>query len=404
MKILKKIILSAAFASLASLAFSLETGGLVSNDSTFKNRKKDGDLKLLQKNGVNLWLRTPVSEDGQSYFATEGEFRTEYDFNIADSDKKLTLAGDLALFKLVIKRELDAGDFQLSAGRFFNSDLSGLVYTQNGDGAKFELNSSRFKVAAFGAYTGLLNAKNITIIEDALDSSDLPDLSEKKKLYVLTNKYLVGAATFTLPNIFARQTVAVEGFGTMTLESKKYNRFYGTIALNGPIVSPVFYNVSSTLGFSKYDTNKMTKGHLTRGSIIAYPSFKSMSISLNGLYASGGTDTDKTFTAFQGFTSGTADQSLAEPEYSGIATFGLAATIKPLPNLLCDANADFVFDTQAGDKNDEFKNKGFQYSAGLTFQVVSDVQIGASFGQFVGTKDYEEQNKTQLKIKATIAF
>lgn len=397
---LKTLLACAAALSLAQLAFAIETGGLLTDDTKFANVEKDGSLKLNQKNGVNLWLRQPLNQSGTSYFAAEGAFQTEYDASAEDSDDKLKLYADLNLFKLVLKKEFDSGDLQFSLGRFYNADLSGLVYAQNGDGAKLDANISRFAVSLFGAYTGLLNAKNITILDD-----DTPDLTDKSKtVYVLANKYVVGGLTVSLPHITASQTVSLEGFGAFSLESTTYNRFYGTVSLDGPIVSPVFYTISSTLGFAKYDDEDMVKGNLTKVSISAYPDFKSMSVSLNGVYASG---TQGPFEAFQGFTSSTAVNSLLEPEYSAVTKLGLSATIKPIPTLLVSAGGDIIFDAGAGDDGDEIKQAGFQYSLGANWQVVSDVSLGVSFGQYIGKDDYADtigENKTQLKISAAIAF
>ena len=93
---------------------------------------------------------------------------------------------------------------------------------------------------------------------------------------------------------------------------------------------------------------------------------------------------------------------------------GLSATLKPVSNVLLSAKGDLVFDTAAGEDSDKIKQCGFQYSAGFNWQIVSDVSLGASFGQFIGQKvddvDYSEAgtgiggNKTELKITAAIAF
>ena len=395
MKIMsKKSIACAAAFFLAFASFALETGGLITDNTDFKNAEKDGSLKLDQTNGLNLWLRAPLSEDGSSYFAGEGSFKFEYDDSIADSDKKTQLYADLELFKFVLKRELDSGDFTLSLGRFFNSDLTSLVYAQNGDGLKLDASVSAVNLSVFAAYTGLLNAKNITIIGDTADLTD-----KEKTVYVLADKFAAGSLTLSLPYVVASQTISLEGIGAFSLESTKYNRFYGTLAVNGPIVSPVFYNLSSTFGFAKYDEEDMTKGNLTKGSISVYPDYKSLSISLNALYASG---EQGSFDAFKGFTSGTSVSSLLEPEYSGVLTAGLSATIKPLPSLLAYASGDIVFDAEK-----DIKQAGFQYNAGISWQALSDLSFGLSFGQYIGKDDYAAtigENKTQLKLNAAIAF
>lgn len=396
-----KVTLKNVFAVISALAiaqsvFALETGGLLTNDSKFLNAEKDGSLKLDQKNGINLWFRNPVSQDGSSYIAGEGSFLFEKDMRIEDSEKQLKLYADLNLLKLVAKKELESGNLVFSAGRFYNSDLSGLVYTQNGDGVKLEASLSGVEFSVFGAYTGLLNAKNITILGNDTDLTD-----KKKTVYVMANKFAVGALTLSLPYFAANQTLSIEGFGALSLESTKFNRFYGTVALNGPLFTPVFYNISSTMGFAKYDEEDMVKGNLTKGAISVYPDFKSMSFSLNGLYASG---KQGSFEAFQGFTSNTAVNSLKEDEYSGIALAGISASIKPVENFLFFAGADIVFDTLAGEEQKSIERSGLQYSAGFNWQVVSDVSLGANLSQFIGKDDYADYNRTQFRITAAIAF
>ena len=385
MKKSKTLLACLGVLSLSSLAFGFETGGLISNDTTFKG---NDELKLDQTDTATLWGRTALNDDGSSYFVVEGSFKTEYDDGIPNSDDKLKLTLDFSLVKLVLKQELDEGTLTFSAGRFFNSDLSGIVFAQNADGVKATYEAARFELSGYAAYTGLLNAKNVTILDD------MPPELDSKKVYVLANKYVVGGLTFSLPHIVKSQTISLEGFGAFGLEDDSFNRFYGTLALSGPLVSPVFYELSSTLGFANpidgYDMSNLSKISIT-----AYPSFKSMSISLNGVYASG---KQVSFEAFQGFTSSTAAECLSEPEYSGIAKAGLAATIKPIEQLLLSLSGDAVF---SAEKDIEYY--GFQYAAALTWQVVSDVSMGASFGQFFG-KDNSDDDKTQLKITANIAF
>ena len=84
-------------------------------------------------------------------------------------------------------------------------------------------------------------------------------------------------------------------------------------------------------------------------------------------------------------------------------TLALDASIKPVQNLLINAAGDIVY--LYDDTDEKFKQVGFQYMAGVNYQLLSDVSLGASFGQFIGTSDYKDaMNKTQLKITAVIAF
>lgn len=399
----KKLFAFAASLSVSGFLFALETGGLFTNDTKFANVEKGESLKLDQKNGLNLWLRTPISEDGTSYFVTEGSFKTEFDASESDSDEKFKLTLDLDLCKLVLKKQLDESSLLFSAGRFYFSDLSGLVLSQNADGAQLDFTASRFGVSVYAAYTGLLNAKNISIIDDSATT-------KAKEVYTLADKYVLAGLQFSLPNLFAGQSIALEGLGTFCLDSDDYdtyNRIYATISLSGPVVSTasLYYNLSSTFGFAKFDdgtSDESANGNLTKASVSWYPDFKSASVSLNGVYASG---SQGAFDGFIGFTSQTAVEDLTEAEYSGLLKLGLSGSIKPIDTLLASLNTDLVFDA-----SESLEFAGFQYSLGCNWQIVSDVSAGASFSQFIGSGDYADTgnnlggNKTQLKISASIAF
>lgn len=390
MKITAKKITSTILAFILSCsAFAYETGGLISNDTKLKDNKAT-DLTLDQINEASLWFRTALSEDGTSYFVAEGSFKSEYDDGIPNDDDKLALTLDVSLFKLAVQRTLELGEITFVTGRFFNSDASGFVFAQNADGLKIDYNAYSYRLAFYGAYTGLLNAKNITILGPSSN-----DALDPKKLYVLASKYAVAGLTLSFPSLFANQTLSLEGFGTFGLESTKLNRFYGTLALSGPLFSPVFYDLSSTFGFSKFEDTDKVKGNLTKASVSAYPDFKSMSVSLNGIYASG---KQGPFEKFQGFTSMTAITLLDDSQYSGLALAGLSATIKPIDQLILRAAADLIFSAE-----EEIEYTGLQYSAGLDCQIVSDVSFGATFAQLIH-KDDSSLNETQIRITAKIAF
>lgn len=406
---IKKILAAGAVFSISSLMFAFETGGLITNETKFhhvdENGQKSDSLKLNQKNGISLWLRAPFTEDGSSYFTTEGSFKTEYDASKPEDSEKFILTADLNLFKVVFKNEAEAGTMLLSAGRFFFSDLSGLVLAQNADGAQFDFSSSVFGASIYGAYTGLLNKKNITILEDTNVSQEAVDA---KKLYDPASKYVIGGLRLSAPYFAAGQTASLEGLGAFQLkDGDKYNRFYGTLSFSGPIVPSIslYYNLSSTLGIIKTE-NDTFKTNLTKASVSIYPDFKSASVSLNGVYASGNQGPLKG--GFVGFTSQTAVESTKSAEYNSIAKGGLSASIKPVSNFLLTASGDLVLSTAARDEQKDIKMAGFQCSAGANWQVVSDVSLGANFIQYIATNDDVKvqigDTRTQVKISASVAF
>ncbi|MBQ4377873.1 MAG: hypothetical protein II821_01555 [Treponema sp.] len=397
-KFFKTLLAAGAVLSVSSFSFAFETGGLLTNDTKYI-KDKDEDASLDQKNGLSLWLRVPLTENGSSYFTTEGSFKTEYDTSLPEDDR-LILTADLDLFKLVLKKEAEAGTVLFSAGRFYFSDLSGLVVGQNADGAQLDFSSSVLGVSVYGAYTGLLNEKNITILDDPHAGSDSPD---PDKVYSLAKKYVFAGLQLSASNFAAGQSAVLESLGAFRLEDgNKFNRFYGTLSLSGPLAAEkaVYYTLLSTLGITQ-DENDTHKGNLSSISFSWYPDFKSASLSLNGVYASG---KQGPFDGFMGFTSQTAAESVSQPEYSGIAKAGLSASIKPTDNLLISAGGDLVLNAAAGDEGKDIEMEGFQCTIGANYQFLSDVSVGATFNQFVGTGDYSSETKTQFKLSASIAF
>lgn len=367
----------------AGLSFGLETGGLFTNDSEFSSTQP-----LKQKNGLNLWLREALSEDGNCYFALEGQVRNEFKEH---QKEESTIAIDATLAKLVLRKDADSGSFEFSAGRFYDQDLSGIVYAQNGDGAKIALALPKIEFSILGAYTGLLNAKNITILRP-----EEPVLLEKERVpYIVAKKYAIGKANISIQNLLVQQNLSFEGLAAFSLEKSKYNRFYTTLKLDGPLIPSVFYEASSTFGFFKKHKEEMTKANLSKASITAYPSYKSMSISLNGLYASG---EQGDFEAFQGFTSGTATFANSEPEYTQLALLGIAGTIKPAQNLLLKATGDIVFDAKK-----EIEQTGVQFSAEAKWQAASDLSLGAGLYQYFG-KETTVDDRLLFKLNAVLAF
>ena len=86
---------------------------------------------------------------------------------------------DLGLFKLGGVFKLGENLLQLNLGRFYTSDVTGIIMTQTADGVQGAFTSSMFKASLYAAYTGLTNAR-FGIINDGPSSTFLPDYD---KLY-----------------------------------------------------------------------------------------------------------------------------------------------------------------------------------------------------------------------------
>lgn len=406
----------------ANAAFAVDFGGLLNNTTIIKTNKKH-DFKLDQKDSASVWFKTVFDETGMNYFIAEAVYDFERDF---DADQTTNII-DSDLFKLNLGKKLANGKIGLSAGRFFYSDLSGLVFAQNADGVLFNYSGNRFDVSVYGAYTGLLNALNVKMItsergdyvrdtdriDDTYDNSFYRFKAaegDKDKVYDLAEQYAVGGLTVTLPNLFARQTVAAQFIGAFRLEKELFNRMYATLSLNGPIAGSLYYNASSTFGFTKFHTHAAEVANLSKVNIDYYFNKFDAAVGANAVYASG----DRGFLmGFTGVTSMNPTLSLADIEYSGIFKFGLSSSVKFIKNLQICGACDMVFDVSNGHAkkpegafelagiNDS--NTGFQYSANVNWQLLSDVLLSANVSQFFA-KNNEDIKKTTFGIRAVISF
>lgn len=418
---MKKITIAATFTlAICSATFAFDFGGLLKNDSAIQTYS-DGDFNLDQKNSVSLWARQNFDKSAENYFAVEASYNFEGD--LEKEDDKFTNSIDLDFFAANLSKQFDSAKISFTVGRFYLSDLSGIVFTQNADGAGFCVKNNYFVLSTYGAYTGFLNALNTKIISATPDefvftgkTPAVQDTSrifapDNNKIYDFAEKYAVAEIALSLPNFAANQTVSAEFLGTFRLEKEKYNRMYAAINLGGPVYNAFFYNVSSTLGFLSYERKDEIGGQKTENGISNMTNinldyyFNRASFGLSGVYASG---KQGPLSAFVGFSKNTSTYSLQEFLYSGIIKTGANATCKPLENLLLSANGNLIFNAASGDKKDEdfdkIKYYGFEYSAGATWQVKSDFQLGVTASQFFDKDNSDLAKKTYINLHAALAF
>ena len=386
----KKIILSSLILTAVFDSFAFDFGGTV-NDTTKYSGTGTSNLTLDQKNAATLWARTPFNNAGTLYLAAEGTAQ----WNYVQNTNSTIWSADCTLFKFGGIFNISTNSkFLLSVGRYPVTDATGLIFTQASDGILANLNMQRFTMSVYGGYTGLLNAQNIT----ELNASDSAYTYDSTKVYDFAAPYAVGGLTFTAPYLFANQTLGVQFYGFFGVPgiddttTSGYNRLYGTLSLNGPLASSVFYTLTSTIG-----TNDMFKtfGNLSQVQLGWYPSFKSSSISVKCVYASG---KNGVLSPFVGFTSNSATVSVTAPQYTGLMMAGLSASIKPVAPLYISAGADCVFACP----DDSFAYSGFQYNTTIRYQVMTDVQMTVLVNQYFA-KD-EADNKLTLTAKAVISF
>ncbi|WP_147634046.1 hypothetical protein [Treponema pectinovorum] len=381
---MKKLLVTSLFIALSAAVFAFDWGGSFSNTSKFANQNAKDGLKVNQKNALNLWGK--YSLNSTDYFLIQGKYQFEHDFGQKKTLNSINI--DIAKYEMI------KGDFTINAGRFFYSDLSKIIYTQNGDGVLVNFNKPTLKAKAYGFYTGLLNSRFVTILGDSQTKND------DDKIYLNCEKYAVAGLQFSFPEIWKEQTISTEFLWSSKLSSGKLNRGYLQAAIKGSLTEGFFYEVNSVLGLLQQQGNDTKFSNLSKAEIFYYPNFKNSQISLKTVYTTGNSSKENSKkSGFYGFTSNTAVKSMEEDEYTSIFMCGLSASIKPISSVFLSAGFDTVFKT---DENN-FKYKGFQYATNLYYQLLSDVLLGCDFSQYFD-KNNSDINKTALTLKVSLTF
>ncbi len=383
---MKKLLLSALILTSATFSFAFDFGGSLGNITKFQDTSYTDDLALDQKNYATLWTKIPFKTTS-NYFFTQGRYQFEYDDSTQDKINAIDF--DSAYFYF------SSSNFELKAGRFNHADISSLVYNQSGDGAELSYSIPSFSAGIYAFYTGLLNSQFITI-------NDSDYTADTDKIYDFCAKYFVSGAKVSLPSFLNEQTLSFEALLAARLQGVKYNRLFVEGSLEGPVsfIENVFYDVTGVLGLTKYDSGKAKVSNLSKADIYFYPGVKDAQICLNAVYTTGTPDDSDTKTeAFLAFTSTTAVNSINSDEYTSVFLTGISASIKPFDSILAKAGFDAVFSTN----DNKIEYSGFQYNAGLDYQILSDVYTGAAITQYFDKND-SAINKTAISIKAVILF
>lgn len=365
-----------ALALLSFNASAFEWGGKFNNQTTFEG-EKFSELKLVQNDSLALWATTPLSKDNSCNFASE----IFYGIKHSESEDTFDNIVDVNLLRISKAFSLNNnGTILLSAGRFGYNDLTGLILSQKIDGVLLDYTNKDLSISGFGGFTGLLNTHTTTIISKRV-------ISEEKDFYSTCEKYIPFGFKFTYKALSGSNNISLQGLGFKDLEDDPIDRFYGTVGANGFIIPKLSYNLSTTFGTEDFD-------NLTNLSVMNVSAFindKAM-ISLNGTYASG----DKAaFKPFIGFTSQSAYDSIYSPEYFDLFKAEVTGNYMLTEEGIISAATGLVFDG-------EFKYKGFQWKIGSQFNILNDLKLGASIGQFYS--DNSDENKTNISLNVSLNF
>ncbi|MCR5217932.1 hypothetical protein [Treponema sp.] len=394
---MKKSAVLALSALFTVSAFSLETKGIISNESQLSFSENDYSVpSLVQKDSLTASLRQPLSQSGKTYFSAEAMVSFEYDRTFSDPAYDDTeILADLTLFKLASKIPVNKANFCIAAGRFSMADATSRIYNQNADGILLQYLSPYIELNAYGAYTGLLNAKTVTILTPVASAYGS---NSDKDFYDFATAYIAGALSIKFPYLLFNQSITAECFafistegpGEMTAEDDK--RIYGTLALDGPLSSSFFYNASTSFLFSEEMDYKAANYSAIKADIFPSESFM---LSVSGCYASG---KQGAFEAFTTFTASTAGLNVSEKKYNALAMGGLACAARISPEVILNLGGDILFDIP----ETEAEYSGTQVSAALTYQAFTDLSLSLSAQTFIADK--EEESKSTFKLMLSLAF
>lgn len=358
---------------------SLEWGGILKNDTqgllpAFKN------FSLSQSDSLFMWLSAPLGESGL-YFSGEGMYK----FTFTTADNNFSQLADVDLLKISGDYQTAKGIFSIAAGRYMMSDSTAVIFAQNFDGVSVKYAGNRFAVSGFGGYTGLLNSLNVTMI-----NKDGIAFGPESKIYSLSNGFVPAGVSFELPSLFTNQSLSIQTLAFIDIGEEKYNRFYGTLLLSGPITNSFLYNFATSFGTNDF-SSLMNYSALN---FYLYPN-DFLSISFGAEYASG---KNGPFSPFLGVTSRSIVNSLTAPQTTGAI----------VPNVVCSCVFDKMYFGITGKflmavPEDKVETKGVEADFSFIYAVFTDLQIGFDLTSYFDISKNNEDNLTAT-LRAAISF
>ena len=388
---IKKFFAVILFLVFSVFAFSAELSFFLGDNTDLKfDGEEYKEPRLKQSEAFSALAKIPFNKKGTTFLSLEASLSHSYEKIFGDHENSENeFIADLNVLKFSSIMECSA------AGRLFLPDLSQSVFAQSLDGASAQFSASWLDVSAFGGYTGLLNLKNISIM-NSIGYEWTPD--DENDFYDFCAPYIAGGVKISFPYLLFNQTISLEGLGFWDTEGPadspkdEDNRFYGTLRLDGPLAPMLFYGLSGTVS----STDFSDFGFLGRANISLFPDFKSSSVTISASYASGDRGP---FVPFIGFTQITACLSADEPIYSGISKAGLFASIVPIDKLYCAVGGDAVF----LDRDDNaFDYYGFQVYGNAKYYLFSDLALTLFASHFSG--DSSDSSRTEIALNAVISF
>lgn len=372
--------------------FAFEWGGLLNNKSKGEYKvnnsaNEDTAFAFKQKNGLYIWLSNPLSEKGNWKLNSEVAYIAEVK---TDDEPVFQNIFDLSLLKFSGQFAFKKSSVDVSLGRFIVSDKTNNIFSATSDGAYLKFNSSIVGLSGYVGYTGLTNSLNSTEIE-GYDNKDVV------QFYKFQYPLIPCIFSLEFPSLFANQNLTFQLLGSLNCGNNANvgNKYFATIALDGPIYSKLFYQLQTTFGTKEF------KGIMNFSSLdlMWYP-LSFVNINLGVQYASGKEDFNGIFIPYSSVT-------LVEknPLDGGI----LSDCLLPSASIVF-YNGPFYskFEVKCdidivNTENKLFTFRGYYGSLDSTLNIFSDLQIGFDMNLFVDSV-LSQNYIFNATIKAAFAF
>ena len=366
--------------------FSFTFGGNLTTNAALTLYEDKSSIFENSEN-LSIWLKFPLNRNYTSFFACEGF----YDFSLksADNQENIILNTlDIPLFKFTFNFGSEKTKSTLNLGRFGITDTTGFVLNQTIDGIFARFISEKTDISISAGYTGLLNALNSNYFDCPYDI--------KGNLYALSPSYLI-TSTSAKFNAFNTQFINAEFVASVDFNKLDYHKMYTTLSLNGSISQRLYYILQSTLGMSlKSDgTEDLRIANLSKIDITSYFNFLNSSLTIQGVYASGESESLKAFKPISQL-----EASLAGQSYSSLLKTGLLFTSKPTSSLFISLSSDGIC---SFDSDSVLIFDGIQWALESKWQIVSDIYLSVAGQQFISFLE-EKQNQFVVGFKLGFSF
>lgn len=381
---MKKILFYCAIIFLTTPIFCVDWGGRVFNDTSFV--MQSGEFHPVQFDMADFYISAPLNKKNTATIDARASFQFTYD----DTDyavHEFDCALNLDTLRYSQRIPTKGGDISLSVGRFFGSDLTGVIFSQQSDGVNVGFQNMTIQCNVYLGYTGLLNAKVAKIFVPA----DTDYYEPYQPLYAFAPRFVPLGFSVYLPALFNNQNLGAEFWTFFDANGDNFNRSYITVSLDGFTSRYFFYDAKLTFCIEYPDDLSLRT--LVRLNVIPLDSFL---ISFYGDYSSG---ENGLLSPFVSFTKSVAFKKYTgDVYYSGIAQFGLNITKIFVEVVQLALNCAIITDCT----DDSPSYDGVNFGAGVAWNIFQDLQAGLSFTQFIGNDS--DDNRSEISIKVTLAY